>query len=171
MFAHPYPVFNFALQAERAEAASLLERRLAAIEALLTARRQVAAVAVEKVAEPALPDFMKPPPSVRAGEQEGCRGGYSNSCLCVERLQVPWLPALLLHNTRLPSAATVLPERSLAAQAIPCLPYQPLSACPAAPQVRTSGPAAGNGFEIILQVSCWGQAADLGLGCTRSAAG
>lgn len=53
-----------ALQAERAEAASLLERRLAAIEALLTARRQVAAVAVEKVAEPALPDFMKPPPTV-----------------------------------------------------------------------------------------------------------
>ncbi|PRW34079.1 glycoside hydrolase isoform A [Chlorella sorokiniana] len=59
------PAVLAAKQADRAEAASLLERRLAAIEALLTARRQVAAVAVEKVAEPALPDFMKPPPTVR----------------------------------------------------------------------------------------------------------
>ncbi len=52
-------------QAERSEAASLLERRLAAIEALLTARRQVAVAAVETV-EPSLPDFMQPPPTVRA---------------------------------------------------------------------------------------------------------
>ena len=64
------------LQAERAEAASMLERRLAAIEALLTARRQVAAVAVVKVAEPALPDFMKPPPTVRAQSGGLCRVGY-----------------------------------------------------------------------------------------------
>lgn len=53
-----------AKQAERSEAASLLERRLAAIEALLTARRQVAVAAVETV-EPSLPDFMQPPPTVR----------------------------------------------------------------------------------------------------------
>ncbi|PSC74900.1 glycoside hydrolase [Micractinium conductrix] len=53
-----------AKQAERSEAASLLERRLSAIEALLTARRQVAVAAVETI-EPSLPDFMQPPPTVR----------------------------------------------------------------------------------------------------------
>lgn len=57
-------------QAERAEAASLLERRLAAMEALLTARRQTLAVAVEEAA-PALPAFMQPPPSVRACVGQG----------------------------------------------------------------------------------------------------
>lgn len=61
------------LQAERSEAASLLERRLAAIEALLTARRQVAAAAVETV-EPSLPDFMQPPPTV------GWVPGLGGSC-------------------------------------------------------------------------------------------
>lgn len=58
------PAVMMAKQAERSEAASLLERRLAAIEALLTARRQVAVAAVETV-EPSLPDFMQPPPTVR----------------------------------------------------------------------------------------------------------
>jgi hypothetical protein len=53
----------YALQLDRAEAASLLERRLAAMEALLTARRQMAAAAVVAAA-PVLPDFMQPPPTV-----------------------------------------------------------------------------------------------------------
>lgn len=65
-------------QAERSEAASLLERRLAAMEALLTARRQSAAAAaaaavVEK--EPELPSFMQPPPTVRGAGPGSSRGG------------------------------------------------------------------------------------------------
>lgn len=79
MFTHACA--SMRLQAERAEAASMLERRLAAIEALLTARRQVAAVAVVKVAEPALPDFMKPPPTVRA---QGARAAQLGVSCCVK---------------------------------------------------------------------------------------
>lgn len=70
-------------QAERAEAASLLERRLAAIEALLTARRQVAAAAVVEEAEPALPSFMQPPPSVVSKESE------ERASRCCSRLRLP----------------------------------------------------------------------------------
>ena len=48
------------------EAASLLGRRLAAMEALLTARRQAVAQQVAAVAaEPEIPSFMQPPPAVR----------------------------------------------------------------------------------------------------------
>lgn len=63
-------------QKDRIEAASLLERTLAAMEAMLTARRQVAIKAVEAV-KPVVPDFMQPPPSVSgwagAAEREGKR--------------------------------------------------------------------------------------------------
>ena len=71
-------------QMDRIEAASLLERRLAAMEALLTARRQIAMAAVEAV-QPALPAFMQPPATVSAPERP-CMGLAASSSLM---LRVP----------------------------------------------------------------------------------
>jgi alpha-amylase len=50
-------------QAERAEASSQLERKMAAMQAILTSRRKL--MEAPKAAVPALPSFLQPPPSVK----------------------------------------------------------------------------------------------------------
>jgi alpha-amylase len=58
-----------ARQAERTEASSLLERKMAAMGAILAARRNL--VEVQRAAEPALPAFLQPPPAATGGPGAG----------------------------------------------------------------------------------------------------
>ncbi|KDD74952.1 hypothetical protein H632_c966p0, partial [Helicosporidium sp. ATCC 50920] len=58
--------------ASRAEAGALLERRMAAMEAILTSRRELLAKAA--AAEPELPDFVRPQPTKTTGPASG--SGY-----------------------------------------------------------------------------------------------
>lgn len=60
-------------QVERAEASSLLERKMAAMEAILTSRRTV--IEQAKAVEPALPSFLQPPPLVTT-TGPGAGSGY-----------------------------------------------------------------------------------------------
>lgn len=60
--------------AERGEASSLLERRMAAMEAIITSRRALVEQAKE-AAKPAMPAFFTPPPTVRT-TGPGAGNGY-----------------------------------------------------------------------------------------------
>ena len=52
-----------AKQAERAEASSLLERRMAAMEAILVSRRKLLEAPLPEAQQaPRIPDFFQPPP-------------------------------------------------------------------------------------------------------------
>jgi alpha-amylase len=61
-------------QADRAEAASRLERRLAALQAVLTSRRSQMLEIVKEAEPPSIPDFMAPPPKLTTGPAAG--NGY-----------------------------------------------------------------------------------------------
>jgi hypothetical protein len=62
------------MQAQRSEASALLERKMAAMEALLTSRRSL--LEAPPPAEAALPAFMQPPPSPAKTGGPGAGNGY-----------------------------------------------------------------------------------------------
>ena len=50
------------MQIERAEANSRLERKISALEAILTTRRALIERSIEELKKEAIPDFLMPPP-------------------------------------------------------------------------------------------------------------
>ena len=61
-------------QTERGEASSMLERKMAAMEAILISRRAQVELAQKAASEPSIPDFFKPPPMKPSGPAAG--NGY-----------------------------------------------------------------------------------------------
>ncbi len=58
-------------QTERGEASSMLERKMAAMEAILISRRTQVELAAKKAAEPKIPAFLQPPPTKPSGPAAG----------------------------------------------------------------------------------------------------
>lgn len=63
-----------ARQIQREEASSMLERKITALEAILTTRRTLMEIAKESATKPAIPDFLQPPPITTTGPAAG--NGY-----------------------------------------------------------------------------------------------